>query len=151
MSQAPDLDLDLARVADLPPTVRDLVRLVGPAKAMDLVTALGGTTFPVAQGRTRQGQIRYEMLAEIVGYTAADRITQHYSGESLYIPRCEGALRQARDRAIHDQFDRLLAQGWTATRAVGELARLHRLSDRRVWSILKQLPAHPPAEQGQLF
>lgn len=127
-------------LADLPESARNLVRLIGLAKTLRLVDHLGGTTFPVAKGLTRMGQARYELLAEVIGVDAADILTAEYGGEPLYIPNCKDALRRVRDRAIHSRFDALVKDGYSANGAVAELAREHKLSDRRIWEILKTLP-----------
>ncbi len=128
------------RPHELPESARNLVRLIGLPKTIKLIDHLGGTTFPVAKGLTRMGQARYELLAEVVGMDAADTLTAEYGGEPLYIPNCKDALRRVRDRAIHSRFDALVKAGYSANGAVAELAREHRLSDRRIWEILKVLP-----------
>lgn len=125
---------------DLPASAQNIARLIGLPQTLRLVDRLGGTTFPVAKGLTRMGQARYELLAEVIGMDAADTLTAEYGGEPLYIPNCKDALRRARDRAIHSRFDALVKAGYSANGAVAELARENRLSDRRVWEILKVLP-----------
>lgn len=128
------------QLVDLPESAQNLVRLIGMPKTLRLVDHLGGTTFPVAKGLTRMGQARYELLAEVVGMDAADTLTAEYGGEPLYIPNCKDALRRVRDRGIHSRFDALVKAGYSANGAVAELAREHKLSDRRIWDILKVLP-----------
>jgi len=54
-------------------------------------------------------------------------------------PRCADALRRARDTAICREYDRLI-QTMSGNEAVQRLARTHRLSDRRVFDILKRTP-----------
>ena len=136
-------------LADLPETARDLADLVGLPATLRLVRQLGGTSFPVAKGRTRMGVARFELLAEVVGEEAAETITRHYGGEVLYVPRCHAALQRSRDRAIHARFDERIHAGASANQTVAELAREHQLSDRRVWDILKTLPE--PVCQNGLF
>ncbi len=135
-------------LADLPETARDLAALIGLPTTLKLVRQLGGTTIPVAKGRTRLGAARREMLAEVVGDEATDTLTRHYGGEVLYIPRCHAALLAARDRAIHTRFDASIRAGASANQTVAELARTHRLSDRRIWDILKVVPVE---SQPDLF
>lgn len=133
----------------LPPSVENIIRLIGLPKTQRLVEQLGGTSFPVAKAQTKLGQIRYELLAEVVGTTAADQLTAEYGGEVLYIPNCKAAARAARDAAIHARFDQLVRE-LSSNEAVSLLAREYQLSDRRVWDILKVLPeASNP--QGVLF
>jgi len=137
---------------DLPTSAQNLVRLIGIARAMRLIEQLGGTTFPVSKGKNRLGQLRYELLADAVGVTAADIITQEYGGEALYIPNCAAALRAVRNRAIHERFDTLISShstpAYSSNEAVIMIALEHRISDRRVWDILKVLPNAPPKQLG---
>lgn len=146
------MDLIDSRVAesDLPESALNLVRLIGLSKALKLAKALGGTTFPVAKGVTRQGAMRYELLAEVVGVDAADVLTREYGGEALYVPRCHQALIAARNRRIHEAFEQRVRSGCSANIAVMDLARQYQISDRQVWKILKQLPAPVPT-QAQLL
>lgn len=137
---------------DLPQSAQNLVRLIGLARAVRLIDQLGGTTFPVAKGKNRLGQLRYELLADAIGVDAADILTQEYGGEALYIPNCAAALRAVRNRAIHDRFDQLTSHSsnpvYSSNEAVALLAREHRISDRRVWEILKVLPEATSQQLG---
>ena len=58
-------------------------------------------------------------------------------GEKIYIPQCAAALRRLRDMEIHRQFEQGVREGVSANTLVAELARAYKLSDRRVWEILK--------------
>lgn len=73
----------------------DVVPVVGQDVAAELVRQLGGTTFPVPKRQSRQGELRYRMLAEVVGEEAADLLVYHYGGSDLYIPRALGPSRIA--------------------------------------------------------
>lgn len=135
----------------LPPTIQTLAGLIGLPKTLRLVDELGGTTFPVAQGKTRAGEIRFAALAEVVGEDAANRIAKHFANEKLYIAKCADALRLTRNRAICDEFDTLSAQLGSPT-AVVQLALKYRLSDRQIEKILKQpLPQETVSLQAELF
>ncbi|TQV63947.1 MAG: DNA transposition protein [Halothiobacillaceae bacterium] len=132
---------------DLPESAQNIVRLIGIGKALRLIERLGGTTFPVAKGLTRMGQARYELLAEVIGMDASDTLTAEYGGETLYVPSCKAALRRVRDRAIHTRFDAMVKGGHSANGAVAELALEHKISDRRIWDILKVLPDSQDVQQ----
>ena len=143
-------------VDDLPDVARDLVQLIGLQHAVTLVEHLGGTTFPVAEGSRPLGRVRYDMLAEIVGVPAADKLTQAYARTRLYIPRCADALRLARNRAICAEFDALIAPGNDCSGKDAEfaLARKYRLSDRAIRVILNttdMLPVSSKQYQATLF
>ena len=134
---------------ELPDFVRLLVRLIGMPKTVMLIEQLGGTTFPVAKRLSRQGEVRYQLLAEVVGVEAADRLTEHFGGEPLYIPTCAKAVRLARDRRIRADFDTITREH-SSLYAVVKLVQRNKLSDRQIWRILKQ--EDPPSTcQVSLF
>jgi hypothetical protein len=136
----------------LPDVVQVLIRLIGLPAVVRLVEQLGGTTFPVALRKSRLGEIRYEALSEVVGSDAADAITKHFGGDSLYIPRCVTALRELMHRKIRDEFD-VMTREHSALHAVAKLAVRYRLSDRHIWRVLKRpdMNAQPPPQQNALF
>ena len=134
---------------ELPDFVRLLVRLIGMPKTVMLIEKLGGTTFPVAKRLSRQGEVRYQLLSEVVGVEAADRLTEHFGGEPLYIPMCAKAVRLARDRRIRADFDTLTREH-SSLYAVVKLVQRNKLSDRQIWRILKQEDP-PSSRQVSLF
>jgi Mor family transcriptional regulator len=125
---------------NLPASVQELVDLIGLQKAMKLVRSLGGTTFPVPKRQTRLGELRYNMLADVVGVEEADTLVAHFGGGELYIPRCAAALQAARDAEINEYFVVETNKGRSSAEVVFRLARRYKLSDRRIWNILKTLP-----------
>ena len=135
---------------DLPASVAELVDVVGLERAMKLVRTLGGTTFPVPKRQTKLGELRYNVLADVVGVDAADALVGHYGGDELYIPRCAAALQAARDAAINETYIAETSKGRSSADVVFYLARRYKISDRRVWDILKTLPEKPD-EQLRLF
>ncbi|MHB9021323.1 MAG: Mor transcription activator family protein [Halothiobacillus sp.] len=146
--------IHVCTLTDLPTSAQNLVRLIGLPKSVRLIEQLGGTTFPVAKAINSLGKLRYELLAEAVGVDAADILTAEYGGEMLYIPNCAAALRAVRNRAIHTEFDAMTSSVsnpvYSTNEALVKLAITYRLSDRRIWDILKVLPDQPAA-QPQLF
>jgi len=127
----------------------DVVPLLGQAVAVELVRKLGGTTFPVPKRETRQGEVRYRMLVEVVGEEAADTLVYHYGGSELYIPRGARAIQEQRDAAINKEATAAIRAGKSTTLIVNELARKYKLTDRRVWDILKAVPN--PGDRPRLF
>ena len=93
--------------SDLPATARDLVRMVGWAKAEALIRELGGIPYPVpkAADNNPAGAIRFERLAEIVGHRGAERIVSEYGGDVLEIPNCKTAIARAPMRAMRARCD----------------------------------------------
>ncbi|MEW9900991.1 Mor transcription activator family protein [Chitinivorax sp. PXF-14] len=113
----------------LPDSVRTMAMIIGLPNTLRLVEHWGGTTFPVAQGRNRQGQARVAALAEIIGMPAAERLCKHFANEDLYIPMCKAAIIQVRNRAI--------VRDYAAGVGINELVFRNRLSDRQIRNILK--------------
>ncbi|MEN7431419.1 Mor transcription activator family protein [Chromobacterium sp. TRC.1.1.SA] len=121
----------------LPEMAQLIATLIGLPKALRLIEAWGGTTFPISKNKRRDGQIRYEALAEVVGVDAADIMTRHFGGEVLAIPRCAAALREVRDRMIREEFDCITAH-LSASHTVTQLAIKFQMTERNVWMILKK-------------
>lgn len=131
--------LEHAELSSLPATARDMAEVIGLRKTLRLVEALGGTTFPVPKRETKLGELRFNVLADVIGVDAADILVRRYGSTDLYIPRCAEALRRARDAVICREYDRLI-QTMSGNEAVQRLARTHRLSDRHIFNILKRMP-----------
>lgn len=131
MARDPDI-YDLVTDDDLPETARDIVRLIGLPRAVDLFRTLGGISFPAPQGanNNRFGALRFDMIAECVGVDAAKVLCREFGGTVFYIPKCQQALQNIRDRRIVQEFDH--------GTSVEELALRYRLTDRRVKGILKK-------------
>lgn len=118
---------------NLPPSIRDLVDLVGFSATMALVKAYGGihiNKVPV-HGAREHGAIRARLI-ELMGEEAALKLIQVYSGERLYIARCEAALRDERDRRIIADYD--------ANTSAAVLALREGMTERNVRNILKRVP-----------
>lgn len=143
--------MKLENVEHLLPEMAQLIAsLIGLPKALRLIESWGGTTFPFSKNKRRDGQIRYEALAEVVGVDAANIMTKHFGGEVLSIPRCAVALREARDRMMRAEFDELTRMH-TAVYAVNLLARKFQMTERNVWSVLKKADQLEETAQARLF
>ena len=127
----------------------DVVPLVGQDVAALLVRNLGGTTFPVPKRQSQQGEVRFRMLAAVIGEDAAERLVYHFGGGDLYIPRCAASIQEHRDAEINAAYIRETNAGRSSKDVVNELARKYKLTNRRVWDILKTLPR--PDTQFRLF
>lgn len=136
----------------LPSAALQLIEVVGLGTALELVRRYPGTHFPVGKNCTRQGKILHAALAEVVGEKEAERIEAAYATQrKLWIPKCEGAMLELRNRRIRARFDEL-TNTLPAYEAVRELALEFKLVDRTIWRILKELDSvAPPAVQAALF
>lgn len=144
-----NLQINLSTVEDLlPASIRDMVGRIGLSSTLTVVERLGGITWRVAEGHGPEGAAKRAALADWVGTDIEELLHRHYRNEELYIPRCHAALLALRNQHIHQRVEQGLRQGYSACALVIDLAREYRLSDRRVWEILKQVPV---PEQGGLF
>ena len=132
----------------LPVSIKDMVGRIGLSSTLTVVERMGGITWRVAEGHGPEGAAKRAALADWVGTDIEELLHRHYQNEELYIPRCHAALLALRNQHIHQRVEQGLRQGYTACALVMDLAREYRLSDRRVWEILKQVPV---PEQGGLF
>lgn len=136
----------------LPDTIQTIVGLIGHAKAMQLVEDLGGQDFRFPVTRAAE---QFEHLVDLIGPRAAERLHQHFSGQEVYIARCDAALRTDRNRLLIARYEVLLAQGNSSRGAVSVLVREFRLSNRQIEKIVNgPSPAGQALEmvsQGSLF
>ena len=145
-----DTQADFEQVRHLlPESVLALTTIIGLAETLALVKTLGGTTYPLRQGRTKGSESRLAYLEEIIGGAAMEKMVRALAPCDLFVPRCEQALLELRDRRIRTAFDVQTAGGTPAYEAVNDLALTNGLTDRHVWRILKK--ADRAAEQGGLF
>ena len=124
----------------LPGVVLELLELVGRDATSELVNRLGGTTFPVPMRKTSIGELRFKVLAGVVGEDAAQALVERFGGTNLYVPRCADELREQRDADINSTYVRETGKGVSSAVVVNDLARRYRLTDRRIWYILKTVP-----------
>ncbi len=119
------LGSSLSIVRRLPPTLREIHDLLGRQGTLTLVERYGGTHVHVP----RRCRDNHE-LAVLLGREPAARFIRHFAGVRLYIAKMDAVLRAVRDAEIRKLYD----AGLSAAR----LAQKYGLSERRVWSILKQ-------------
>lgn len=138
------------READLPPSARELVRLVGWRGAMALVREMpGARIYCPVRGAThsRQADARYAQVAELAGERAAARLYKEYAGALFEVPTCRAAIRSARDRYVRALYD--------ADTPVEQICAATGISRRQVFYVLKTVdedagPARPADVGGQL-
>ena len=109
-----------ADLSHLPPLARELAECLGIDATLALVRALGGTRVyvPASPG---------EDLVELLGAYAATALCEQFTGESLDIPRCDKALRAARNASV--------LAALAAGESLNTVARAHRLTRRQVINI----------------
>lgn len=135
----------------LPSSFASLITVAGSEAAFTLVRRLPGTHFPIGKNQTGAGKRLFAALAEIVGEEAAEKISRAYATErKIWIPKCQDAVLEMRNRLIRRQFDELTADGrMGAQLAVRNLALAHSLTERWVWQITKETDKTPAASTQQ--
>lgn len=117
---------------DLPKQAREIADLIGLEATLRLVSVYGGMTLSFSSGK---GPVRAEIgtrrdiIEKLIGKAKTALLFKHYASEIVYLPRCASALKRVRDVEICSESD----EGAT----LGELAAKHRLTERQVWTILK--------------
>ncbi len=135
----------------LPPSIHEVAEVIGMPATLRLVERFGGTTLLLPKGATRTGRSSLQRLSGKVGGAVAEALAHHFGGEPFYVPRCDTALRRLRDLDICETFEARVRQGHTANQVVADLAILHKISDRRIWIILKNTPPEGEFETPDLF
>ncbi|MNX34298.1 hypothetical protein D3C86_645410 [compost metagenome] len=120
MENAAAFDVDLEA---LPPALRELVRVLGFADAMLLISVRGGGRITVPH-KVREGH----ELALLLGMDTFNKLVREYAGESLLLPKLDSYLRELR----HEQVRQCKAQGLD----VDEIAEETGYTRRHVFNIL---------------
>ncbi len=152
----PALLATLSRYPRWPKTAAEIVRVIGRDASVPLFEKFRGQEIPVPMvigGGNPAGEIRYAVLAEIVGEHAADKIVRHWGGQSLYVPTLKQVMSDWIADEIRAGFDVLTARGYSSRDAVFELGLQSGCAGRWVEKILGKPETVPPADvrQGRLF
>ena len=104
----------------LPEMARLIATLIGLPRTLSLIEAWGGTTFPVSKNKRRDGQIRYDALADWFGsFITRYRVAQVTTPRKRGIDRGALAARLPRATLERDPWSRY------AWRRRGRDARLY--------------------------
>lgn len=127
----------------LPDNVLQIIQIIGIDAAFELVRKYGGTVFPIGKNATKHGKVLHAALAEVVGEEKAQRLSLAFATQrGIYIPKCQKALLEMRDKQIRQDFDSLTMYQnpkMPAYLAVRNLALQYNLSERHVWHLLKHI------------
>ncbi len=108
----------------LPASALELVRVVGPAAALALVTTLPGVQVLVPREATASAsaQRRWALLQDVVGSACMPALVAEYGGSVLEVPSCLAARQEQRNRWMRARFDALTGPlKRTKSAAVSEL------------------------------
>lgn len=132
----------------LPESVLSIITVIGLTETLELVRNLKGTTYPLREGRTRNSEARLAYLEEIIGGQALEKLVIAMAPCDLFIPRCERAIMELRDRMIRRQFEEQLAAGAPAYEAANDLALAYNMTDRQIWRIVKKIDRDTVRQDG---
>lgn len=120
----------------LPPSLADLVRLIGFTATLKLVERFGGGRLyvPLEQHLTEQ-----HAIVRAIGKDAARKLARDRKGEILEIPRAVAYMRVVRDAIIREQYQ---------TQSASALAREYGMTRRNVFYLVG---AANDANQDDLF
>ncbi|WP_054877345.1 Mor transcription activator family protein [Yersinia wautersii] len=144
--------MDIEQVkALLPESVQQIAELIGYPATARLLDKLGGTTFPIGKGLRALGAARATLLRETIGDENAQLLVKHFGGEVLYLPRCDRALRELRNRSFLAEFSRLRALGVSSLMVMTQLCPKYGFSDRFAWGLLAERKTSNNELQSSLF
>lgn len=118
-------DATAVQMEDLPPKLRELVRLIGLAPAMAIVKHWGGLRIKIPEKYHED-----HALVRVAGREAMVKLVDAYAVQNLYIPRAVTAMNALRNVDIVRRLEGG-ASGST-------LAREYGMSERQIWKIAKR-------------
>jgi hypothetical protein len=144
--------MDIEQVkALLPESVQQIAELIGYPATVRLLDKLGGTTFPIGKGLRALGAARATLLRETIGDVNAQLLVKHFGGEVLYLPRCDRALRELRNRSFLTEFAQLRDSGVSSLMVMTQLCPKYGFSDRFAWGLVSGSKATILITQQDLF
>lgn len=120
----------------MPPSLAELVRLIGLASTLKLVERFGGIRLYVPLEQHLRDS---HPIARAIGVDAARTLARDRATETLEIPLAKDYLRRVRDRVMAGQYE---------TKSATELAREYGMTRRNVFY---RLGAANDDSQGDLF
>lgn len=110
------------------PVLVQIATIVGDDATLSIVAAFGGKAIYPSSDR----------FEPVIGRDAAAILAKELRGGEIYIPSCLRESIDARNGELVEKFDTMTKAGMSTRQAVSSLADEFRLSDRRVWKILKR-------------
>ncbi|MFJ5428557.1 Mor transcription activator family protein [Pectobacterium actinidiae] len=144
--------MELERVAGLlPEVVLQIADLIGFPATARLLDKFGGTTFPIGKGLRALGARRAELLRETIGSDNAAQLVNVFGGSTLYLPRCDRALRELRNQRFLSEFAALRESGTSGVMAMTQLCPAYGFSDRFAWELVRESKNAVTHSQQSLF
>lgn len=122
----------------LPPSVVELIDVVGLAAALAIVEERGGIKLYVPVKADPD-----HWLAALIGITALEAMVAYYQGDEIEVPRCAEALRAARELQIATEA--------AAGDSNATLARRHGYTERGIRKLRRRVEVQYDGRQDDLF
>lgn len=135
----------------LPESVQQIAALIGFPATEALIRHFGGVTFPIGKGLRSAGHRRIELLQKALSPEHVALLMRNFSGETLYIPRCDAAWRAWRNRCFYADIDRLQADGESLTMALTLTCPRYGIASTRAWELLRERGHPQQSQQDSLF
>lgn len=145
-----DKTLEPEILSNLPEAAADIVELIGISQAMRLFKSFGGTTFPIGKGVRFLGGARANALRTILTEDEIRLLQKHFSGEVLYLPRCDRLLRDVRNRQFLNEFSEMREAGATSVACMSVLPLKYGFTDRYGWQLLKNEKESQSAKSSKI-
>ncbi len=145
----------------LPETASMLAMILqNDATLVDILAQFGGQTVRIPARWPPRGvsqRSKRHILRQVLSPKQMEKVVAHYGGTELYIPRCTQHWHHIRNTSIVRAFSKATQRGASSGQTVQNLAQRYHLSDRRIWSILKNTvltceedATKPPQNKGNI-
>lgn len=134
--QEDPLDPDL--ISKLPDMVIEIIAIIGLNSTMKLIKSFGGTTFPIGKGIRFLGGPNAKRLRTILSENEIKELSIYFDGVPLYLPRCDRALREIRNRVFLKEYHAMRQAGASSLKCMRELPPKYGFTDRYGWDLLKK-------------
>ncbi len=117
---------------------------------LSVLSRFGGCTLRIPARWPPHGQsvhCRNHDLRKVLTGKQMEKVVAHFAGTDVYIPKCTQYLRNTRNAAIIKYFSNAARKGTSSGVIVQRLAQRFQLSDRRIWTILKESVGITPLEK----
>jgi len=119
----------------LPPSVQDLVDVIGLNAALIIVEKRGGIRLCVPTKTSND-----HWLLKDIGLESFTKLVAVYAGDEIVVPRCVIAMRILREKEIAN-----------STESIAELARRYGYTERGIYKLKRRILDEKSDDQQELF
>lgn len=119
------MSVNTSAMSNMPESIKEIADYVGEEGALTMLQAFPGIRLFIPK-KVPDGHV----LIEKIGKALAEKLSVHFGGETLTIPRGAKVLRMARNKEIIKKYD--------AKMTVRELVGEYKLTERQVYTILQE-------------